>query len=362
MEKNIILPYLSIVTCSRNDDHGESMFKRMHMCLSSLGAQLERYKIESEIILVDYNPPDGKPLLKDLLSWPKETRYCSLRTVIVPASLHKRYPDSDRAPFNGALAFNTGLRRSRGQFALLMPIDNLLSNELVEFLAEKRLESDKFYRADRLDVSRKIMEIDSIHEWSDFCKKHVLWIHTRYGSIPVIRKKKHYRSTNLAPAGSGSRHPILHTNGPDIMLTSRKSWFLLRGYPEIDTYGLYLDGLLCYLAYYNGLKEEILPPRCCLFHIDHESRWRNIHPTYLERILFYCLPDIFALRINWIINKTLKKIFPGIMERRSKTNKLGFKPFNIWPALSEMQRTGAPIIFNSSNWGFGDEQLDEYTI
>lgn len=364
MENNIKLPYLSIVTWSRNDDHGKDMFKRMQIVLTSFITQLERYKLESEIVLVDYNPPKDNPLLKDALLWPTQTKYCSLRTVIVPSSIHKRYRDSDRLPVNGPVAFNVGLRRSRGQFVLLVPIDNLFSNELVELLAKKNLKNDKFYRADRLDVSRKVIEIDSLEERDRFCRKNILWIYTRYGSIPVVREKKHYRSVNLDFTNIGNRFPVLHTNGPDLMLTSRESWFLLRGYPEIDTFGFHVDSLLCYLAYFNGLKEEILPSECCPFHIDHDSRWRDIRPSCLEKILFYCLPDILALRLGWLINRVLHKLFPETMKRKSMImlNRLGVNLFDSRPILSEMRRSGHANVFNTIDWGLGKELLEEYVI
>ena len=362
-------PYLSIVTCSRNDDHGEGMLKRMHITLVSLLDQLEKYKVESEIILVDYNPPKGKLLLKDVLVCSKEAKYCSLRTIIVPASIHRRCLDADKVPFNGPLAFNVGLRRSRGQFVLLMPIDNLFSDELAEFLANKSLENDKFYRADRLDVSRAVMEIDSPQDRIAFCKENILWIHTRYGSFPVVRKKKrHLRSVNLNFVNSHrkSRRPLLHTNAPDIMLASREAWFSIRGYPEIATFGLHLDSLLCYMAYYNGLKEEVLSPKCCLFHIDHDSRWRNIQPILLEKILFYLFSDRLALKLRWLINGVLRKIKPGpgIIARNTmvKVNKLGANWVDIRPILSEMACSGHPKLFNTADWGLSEKSLDEYAI
>ena len=58
-------PYLSIVICSRNDNHGGNMLRRMQVSISGLLEQLEKHRIESELILVDWNPPADKPLLKE---------------------------------------------------------------------------------------------------------------------------------------------------------------------------------------------------------------------------------------------------------------------------------------------------------
>ena len=60
-------PYLSIVIASRNDEHGGNALPRMQVALNGLLDQLERYRIESELILVDWNPPTDKPWLKDII-------------------------------------------------------------------------------------------------------------------------------------------------------------------------------------------------------------------------------------------------------------------------------------------------------
>lgn len=368
IEKNTKSPYLSIVTYSRNDNHGENMPKRMQATLTSVIMQLERYKLESEIILVDYNPPPGKPLLKDVLSLPVKTKYCSLRTIIVPSSIHSRYPKSDKLPVYGCLAFNIGLSRSRGKFVMLAPIDNLFSDELIELIGKKNLDGDKFYRADRLDVSRNVLEVDSPPEQLEFCKKNILWIHNRYGSILVVKRKKHLRSTNLDFSKIGNNLPLLHSNAPDIMLMSREKWFLLRGYPEIDIFGHNVDVLLCYMAFYCGLKEEVLPPECCLYHIDHESRWRDVIPRRLEKILFHLFPDRLAIKLRWLINGILYKITPAklILTPKSKSeiklNNLGVRALNVRAILIEIKRAKRNIVFNAPEWGLRDEVLDEYSM
>ena len=54
-------PYLSIVITSRNDEHGYNALQRMQVSLSGLLEQLEKHKIESELILVDWNRPADRP-------------------------------------------------------------------------------------------------------------------------------------------------------------------------------------------------------------------------------------------------------------------------------------------------------------
>ena len=53
-------PYLSIIVVSRNDDHGGHLLGRMQMFTGDLLEQLEDNRLESELIIVEWNPPAGK--------------------------------------------------------------------------------------------------------------------------------------------------------------------------------------------------------------------------------------------------------------------------------------------------------------
>ncbi len=121
-------PYLSIVTTSRNDDHGGNMLRRMEVSILGRLEQLEKHRIESELILVDWNPPADRPLLKDILQWPEHTKYCTIRVLVVPPSIHQRYEHSDKTPMNMIVAINCGVRRARGQYILPCNIDLIYSD------------------------------------------------------------------------------------------------------------------------------------------------------------------------------------------------------------------------------------------
>ena len=62
-------PYLSVVAASRNDDHGGDPLRRTQVFLNAFFAQCARHRLPAEVILVDWNPPDGKPGLQDELVW-----------------------------------------------------------------------------------------------------------------------------------------------------------------------------------------------------------------------------------------------------------------------------------------------------
>ena len=119
-------PYLSFCVYSRNDNHGGAMYNRMKTCLMGFFKQAERHGLKSEIVLVDLNPPENRPLLKDLYQWPLDSRYCTIRIIVVPPSLHRRYEHWETIPVNYCVAQNVAIKRARGQFVLSTCVDNLL--------------------------------------------------------------------------------------------------------------------------------------------------------------------------------------------------------------------------------------------
>ncbi|MBI4188156.1 MAG: hypothetical protein HY529_03005, partial [Chloroflexi bacterium] len=193
------------------------MLGRMQASLSGLLEQLEKHSIESELILVEWNPPADKHLLKDALKWPGELRYCTIRVIVVPSSIHQRYKYADKIPMNAVVAINCGLRQARGQFILYRPIDAIYSDELMSYIAARSLKEDEIYRVDRYDVDRKVIQYQTLPEQLNYCQQN------------TIRINSHLHS--FAKYGL----PDLHTNAcGDFQLMSRHYWHLLRGYREAD--------------------------------------------------------------------------------------------------------------------------------
>jgi hypothetical protein len=341
----------------------------MQTSLSSLVSQLERYELDSEIILVDYNPPPDKPLLKDALIWPRQTRFCTIRTVIVPPEIHGRFKDSDKIPFCGSRSQNTGIRRARGEFILSTPIDILFANELIEFIAKRNLDPDKIYRTDRLDVDRKAADILSLDERLEFCRRNVTFIQTRYGSVPVVRKgKNHLASETLTFSGefpSGKDIWKLHFNGGDFTLMSKETWSRVRGWPEDDVLSLGVEIVLYAMVYLHGVTEEVLQPPCSIYHIEHDSRWNRKYVHPFVKLCFYCLPDKLAIDLISTIGPLYGEITSFLWKKRNKLDALDVD-YRSWQeriaTVRQMLTGQIPAVFNDENWGFGGENLKEYSI
>jgi hypothetical protein len=176
------LPYLSVVATSRNDDHGGDLRKRMQLFLDGLAAQANRHGVSIELILVEWNPPLGRPGLREALRWPPPSPFFEVRIVVVPPELHARFDPKGGLPLFQMIAKNVGIRRARGRFVLATNIDLLFPDEL--FLALRgHLEPGVLYRNDRLDVSREIPAGGAIDELLSFCRAHVLRRHRALGTF-----------------------------------------------------------------------------------------------------------------------------------------------------------------------------------
>ncbi|MHA1598730.1 MAG: hypothetical protein ACTSV1_08420 [Alphaproteobacteria bacterium] len=253
MDKNTDTPYLSVVTTSRNDNHGGDAIRRMNAVFPTLIRQLEAHQIASELILVDWNPPADKPRLKDCLDWPDDTRHCELRVIEVSEDIHLSLPDGGKLPILANHARNAAMRRSHGEFILPTAMDILFPDALMQMLANRQLDEQRLYRMMRVDVDRAVLDIEGDAGRLAFCPDHVIARHEM-------------EMTPLDPS-----IPPLFTNAcGDFQLMAAKHWRHFRGYREDDVHMLHSDSLLEYAAHGQGILEAILDDMV-IYHIDHDS-------------------------------------------------------------------------------------------
>ncbi len=174
-------PYISVVVGARNDDHGGNMLGRMQAFVDAWITQAGRYGLDSEIIVVEWNPPEQRPRLMDALKWPPDPGPCEVRFVNVAPDVHRRFANSETIPLHQMIAKNVGIRRARGEFVIAMNLDIVCSAELMQFLAERRLERGKIYRIDRHDVASSIPANGGADELLAFCNTHLLQVFTAEG-------------------------------------------------------------------------------------------------------------------------------------------------------------------------------------
>lgn len=178
-------PLLSIVVTSRNDNHGESMLRRMQTFINALVAQAKRHQVPCELVIVEWNPPVENPKLAEVLNWPDDGGYCPVRIIEVPPEVHYRLPHSRRLPLFQMIAKNVGIRRARGEYVLATNIDIIFSDGFFRFLKSDQLKPGRMYRTDRCDVDSDVPQDGTIDEQLEYCRTHLLRINRREGTYPV---------------------------------------------------------------------------------------------------------------------------------------------------------------------------------
>lgn len=337
-------PYLSIVICSRNDNHGGNMLRRMQVSLNGRLEQLEKYRIESELILVEWNPPAGKPLLKDVIQWPSGLKYCSVRIIEVPSRIHRRYKYHNKIPIAGAVAINTGIKRARGKFVLFAPIDLLYTDELMSFIATKSLKTDEMYSAFRCDVNRNVLQYNTLSEQLNYCRKNILRVHCEFSC----------ESIGL---------PDLHIDGSgDFQLVSRDHYNLLRGYRETGVVSSYADQIFSYALYASGVKEVALKEPMRVYHIDHNNTYvdtmKTVDVHFVKWVSSPFIPRSVSSRLISLYRK-----YVGETSRSYAYCGLPVTSWDEWIRICQDIVAGRrSYILNDDTWGLAGENLKETVI
>src|SRR5205814_937936 len=171
-------PYLSVVVTMRNDGHGGNPLQRFQAFVNCLTAQCRRVNLPAELIVVEWNPPDDRPPLRDALRWPLDSP-CEIRIIQVPAQLHRTLKHPEAFPLYQMIGKNVGIRRARGEFVLSTNADILLSNEVAEAIASRTLKPGVMYRVDRHDVDPDVPVDGTLDELMEYCRTHQIRKHTR---------------------------------------------------------------------------------------------------------------------------------------------------------------------------------------
>ncbi len=288
-------PYLSIVVTSRNDDHGRNMLHRMEAFIHGLAHQCRKFRLDTELIVVEWNPIQGKKRLYEAAALPQNNAYLDIRFIEVPGHIHNRIENADKIPLYQMTAKNVGIRRARGEFVLAAAIDLLFSDELMWMLSKRVLDPACFYRVARYDVGKTKIPMDvTFEDRIQFCKQNLARIHTPTKTIDVDRKAASPTTDHqgfftqsvedLKAVVSRYQNDKLFTNAcGDFTLMAREKWFDLRGYPEISKWSIFIDGLLLHMAHVSGLHQVILEEPMRIYHIEHDTGWAVDRETVKER-------------------------------------------------------------------------------
>lgn len=249
-------PYLSIVGWTRNDGYTDDYVRRTNLAIGFLARQLERHRVPSEIIIVEWNPPADRPLLSDILALDGEHSHVTVRFITVDGRFHKGPKGWQTRGMHGGNAANVGLRRARGRFVTPKAVDTFYSEQLVQKIAKMELDDQSVYRCDRLDVLPD-------PAWLE-CPDESL--------LEALAQNIVHRNDRLTHSIDWKIRD-LHTNASgDFMLMSAKTWHAVRGYQKDPTVlCLDADSIALHAAAAHGAREVCWEDGCNVFKVQHTN-------------------------------------------------------------------------------------------
>lgn len=297
-----MVPYLSIVVASRNDNHGGDMLKRMSIFIKGLIYQTQKHRVPTELVFVEWNPPQNAPLLHEVLPKPVNSEYLTIRYVLVPPEIHQQYRFAGVMPLYQMIAKNVGIRRAKANFILCTNVDLIFSDELFGIFAQQNLNKNCFYRANRCDIPAAIEDSWSFEQQLHFAKTHILkraGLNNKYlhliNAHPLLTKnkwiaKKVNYCVDLKRKWLNNEQEVglwtLDTDAcGDFTLMSAKAWQQIQGYPELDLYSIHIDSMGLIAAAALGYKQIVFDETACTYHIDHADGWAAMNP--IEKVHFW---------------------------------------------------------------------------
>lgn len=275
-------PYISFVVTTRNDDYGENQLHRTNVFLRALLHQWRKHRLDAELVIVDWNPPPGRPPMAQAIDRPdflSPSLASRVRFITVSPNLHALLNNAGRMALFEWLGKNVGIRRARGRFILPTNPDLLFSDELMAWLASEQIDPGSYYRIDRADVWETVPAHLSVDEQLAFCAKGVYRVALKeelffvdYIGGRIVPRVTADRMMRLRAylAKRGWPTDRVHCNAAgDFTLASREHWFAMRGYPELTTHS-FADSFACVQAAASGLREVVLQEPMRIYHQEHD--------------------------------------------------------------------------------------------
>ncbi|MBN2240374.1 MAG: hypothetical protein JW712_11425 [Dehalococcoidales bacterium] len=316
-------PYISFVIVGRNDNYGGNFLDRLQVYINVLHALAVKYRLPSEIIVVDWNPPHENLHLSEAIRIPERgaAEGVYLRFIEVPPEVHRTFLNSEKMMLYEYAGKNVGIRRALGSYIVATNPDIIFSETLVKYIAARKLSTDSFYRSTRIDVKTPVPDNASLEDILNYCRHNIIKIngytHTyNPGLFSRFNPIQMYYHLRLLMKYHPYAKPFTNAAG-DFLMMHKDKWFALHGYPEIsgvDKDGLHhSDSFMVHTALFYGLKQVGLKSP-----IYHQEHGMNLSSRPYS-------PEVNAIR-----------------------HKL----------LNEHK----PIIFNDDNWGLPDYQLVDKVI
>lgn len=236
--------------------------------MASLDHQVAGHPDLIEVVFVEWNPRPQDAAIAEVMP---RVRNFHTRIITVSPDLHASL--NPHLPVLEWHAKNTGARRARGQFVLLTNPDILFSPELIERLAQRDLDPNRFYRTDRYDFRGIDLDHWPVEEWIDQAANHVFvgYMTMRSMSIEVqIQIEPGSRVSRAQLPASRDWHNHVHSNGSgDFILVDRRTFDEVGGMWEQTRQRWHVDTYSVCRMFVAGFDCEVFTAPACIFHQDH---------------------------------------------------------------------------------------------
>ena len=241
-------PALTIVVTARHDNYGGPYERRILEPLLFNGAKLAEFGIRYELIVVEWDPIGGRPLLADLLQRDlPAAMQDSLRVIVVAPEYQRALTQNPHAGYLEYIAKNVGIRRAAAPFVLVTNVDVLLGREVLAAVASSSLAAGTIHRAARYDIKLGIDQ--SGLSWET-----------------LEDPRNHDRRPTL-------RGPLFSGAAGDFLLADRDTFHRLRGFNEV--YRAARSGIdLNFLVKAYGAGVPIADVGGPVYHLNHVGSMR----------------------------------------------------------------------------------------
>jgi hypothetical protein len=339
-------PYVSVAFVNRNDGYGGDLEERIAKFIDYYARYARMWPALLEFVIVDWNPPLDRPKLATAFDW---SALGAVTHVEVPPEVHAEVAKQRGRKMLDYFGRNVAIRRSRGQFCLVINQDIFVGDSIMRLIAAHRLSLHHFYRADRCDFDFEPCRRASADKFEQAAFNAAFQLHRRHRSTgePISVGAS---SAVLATVGSGAergdlidrelgiidcassvasrestknlvwqwrwlrwrrrklsawhdlycsekfhRSFFLHTNAAgDFLLAPREAFSKICGFPEsLDVY-MHTDSYAVVQLFAASYKQAIFVQPHRVFHADHDRSARagfseamtwNEHEVVLSAIL-----------------------------------------------------------------------------
>ena len=240
-------PSLTIVITARHDQYGGDFRERYAAPIRFNYDRLTERKIAYELLLVEWDPVPGRPLLCDMLRAELPDLAAVIKPIVVAPEYQRALTQNPRVPYLEYVAKNVGIRRAAAPFVLVTNADIVLGRQVVETIGAQKMEPGVLYRAPRYDIKLGLDQTGL--EWA-----------------ALEAPANQVRRPVLEP-------PLYGSAAGDFLLADRETFHRLRGFNEV--YRAARAGIdLNFMVKVHGAGIAVNPIDGPVYHVNHVGSMR----------------------------------------------------------------------------------------